>query len=244
MKRPARTFTIFVFVICAMACGFGIAAWTGARYMVPPGSGLAGPLMVLGYGIVGALIGGGCGFILGIKLPPRTFRLLAFPVIIAGFILIAVISVKFLKSQAEQNAYLDEQLASLPPFKLDLKYSGQGDLAPFQSFAYDSSSGRFVTTTNEGDSCQGQIAGTSKAKVTMLAALRHVEIRLANDPQLCTNKTAEPLARLTFTITEHLPPATTGDVRLTSECLTDAVEIEDAISSIAAVHEQFRKDCK
>jgi hypothetical protein len=106
MTRRSRILLGVAFVFCMMICGFVAGAFVGGRFLLPPGSGLAGGAIVLGYGILGAGLGVLVGIALAYLLPPKWFLGAALPVTVVGLVLGIIIVNGYLRSQAEMQAHL------------------------------------------------------------------------------------------------------------------------------------------
>jgi hypothetical protein len=74
MKQRNRIIMGVVFVFFMMVCGLVAAVYFGGKFLVPRDSGLAGSAMVVGYGLVGAVLGGVVGGFLAYALPLKGAR--------------------------------------------------------------------------------------------------------------------------------------------------------------------------
>ncbi len=243
MSQTHRRILAAVFVFCAALCGFGIGAWVGSKFLVPPGSGLVGPFMVLGYGITGSVIGLGLGLVASWLLRGRAFHVVSIPVIVAGVSLAALMGRAILESQNAQETYLANQRAALPAFDLTLAFgAGRSEEDPFTRFDYDGASHRFSVTRHDGGTCQGTLSPGSEEKLSLLVALRHVEELLLRTAQPCADDTAA-LIHLEFLIREHKPPNTRGAVNMNEQCVAAHEELDDAVSTIESVYDRLAPSC-
>ncbi len=74
---PRRAPWIVLLVPCSLWIGFVAGMMIGGRFFVPAGSGLAGPAIALGYGVLGVFAGAVLAGLLAWKLPARPLRLAA-----------------------------------------------------------------------------------------------------------------------------------------------------------------------
>ncbi|KAA3620703.1 MAG: hypothetical protein DWQ08_15105 [Proteobacteria bacterium] len=243
MSIRYRGLWAFFFVIGAMLCGLAAGTAVGGAWFVPAGSGLAGPLIALGYGIVGAALAGGAALIPALKMRGPGFVYLAAPVIVAGIVIAGGVAWKVSQSNAERDAYLDRQRAALPPFSLEIDYLAEWEDMPFIAFSFDSEAGAFSVKRADGTACKGAIEPTGEEKVTLLAAMRHVEVLLATDANPCGAQET-PMARLAFRITEHTAPSTSGEIGVTLACMQRHAEIADLLGSAEAVYRQLSDRCE
>ncbi len=244
MTTGFRRTVAVLFTLCAAICGFAAGAWLGARFLVPPGSGLAGPAIVLGYGVVGAVAALIVGIVAAWRLKGRAFHLAAWPVIALGIVLGGSVSYAVFKAGEERDAYLAGQRASLPVFELSLAVTGTGPATlPFTRFDYDGDTHEFGVRDTAGVACGGSLSPTSEEKLTLLVALRQVEELLAREDEPCGDA-AQASLRLDFTIREHKPPDTTGAVAITEACLARHDALSGAVASIETVYGQLRPNCR
>ncbi len=81
-------------MLAASLAVVGLAAGTalGARFFVPEGSGLAGPAIALGYGLVGAVLGLLAAGLLAWKAPPAILRRAALAALLLALGTIALVT--------------------------------------------------------------------------------------------------------------------------------------------------------
>lgn len=242
MRTGYRRIVAVLFVLGAAVCGFAVGAWLGARYFVPPGSGLAGPAIVIGYGVFGAGAGVLAALVACWRLADRAFQFVAFPILIAGIVLGGLATYAVQRAGDAQDAYLASQRASLPVFDVSLADTGSAAL-PFVRFDYDGDAHAFRVTHDDGTACGGTLSPTSEEKLTLLVALRRVEELLAREADPCAGE-GPASARLDFTIREHKPPDTRGDVDITERCRSRHDALADAIASIESVYGGLRSSCR
>lgn len=238
-----RRLVAFLFVLSALICGLAVGTLIGGAYLVPKGSGLAGPFMALGYGVIGAVLAAAAALIPTFRMRGRTFLWVAAPTIVAGLVLAGLIGYRALQTRSEQQSYLAQQHASLPPFSLVYEVLVPQADAPFTRFDFDSSTREFLVERAEGAYCRGSVDPASEEKVTLLVALRHVEELLARTPSPCPGG-GETLANLSFHISEHKPPDTRGEVAITGACLARHSELADLVESVEAVYRQLEARCR
>ena len=118
MTNNANVLTRVLLVLCFAFLGLSLGMTAGGRF-VPEGSGLAGPVIAIGYGFVGLCAALLTGIVLSLKLGPSAFRrtLLgsaALSALILGWVLLQVMRAR---SSAPVGA-LPEEIAA-PAFVLN-----------------------------------------------------------------------------------------------------------------------------
>lgn len=105
--RQRRALWITLIVLCSFWVGLVAGTLFGALFLVPAGSGLAGPAIALGYGVAAALAGAVLGGVIGRRLSARALRRAAAVVgALAAVALLAVVYL-FVKQQAQRQAQPD-----------------------------------------------------------------------------------------------------------------------------------------
>ena len=238
-KYPALFNTLFV--ISIILAGFLLGAFISAQYLVPKNSGLAGPFMVLGYGIVGAFSGLGVGLLLRYKLPPSIYGRLRLPMIVVGLACAIFIIHGVLKVQDDSRQQKSDLITALPPFTLKLDYRIAEANMPLLAFSYDTATESFNAVKNDRSSCAGKIPNDSNARVALIAALRHLETLLINQPALCP--TGEPVFfDLAFEILDPVRK-NKGAISVSGSCLKAHKEIFNIASSIEKVYMEYQDQC-
>lgn len=220
MTRRGRIALGVVFVLGMMVCGLVAGTYVGARFFVAPGSGLAGPAIALGYGILGAGLAGVVGGLLAWVLPPVWFLGAALPVTVAGVIFGIVIVNGYLRSEAEMQAHLDEAYDNLLKFKVTLVYIAAAD-APFARLEADWSERRYTATTSDTEptTCTAELSG--EEAVALLEALRGVEGVVMQDEFPCAGSLGAVERELDWFIPEAMPPNSQGKHAVTAACAAE-----------------------
>jgi hypothetical protein len=217
MTRRRRIVLGVVFVLCMMICGFVAGVFVGGRFLLPPGSGLAGAAIVLGYGILGAGLAGIIGIALAYVLPPKSFLGAALPVTVAGLVFGIIIVNGYLRSQAEMQAHLEQAYSDLLKFRVTLAYLDAGD-APFGRMEADWGERRYAATAVAGEptTCTAELSG--EEAVALLEALRGVEGVVLQDEFPCAGTLGAVERELDWFIPEALPPNSGGKHAITAAC--------------------------
>jgi hypothetical protein len=87
-RRPAWGILL---VVSALWLGFGCSTVAAGRWLVPAGSGLAGPPIALGYGLASAVVLGVTASLLAWKAPLGGLRAAAVIAVLLGFALTAAL---------------------------------------------------------------------------------------------------------------------------------------------------------
>jgi hypothetical protein len=244
MTRPGRIAVSVIFVLALMVCGLVAGTWIGGRFFVPPGSGLAGPGIALGYGVIGAGTAGIVSVIAAYFLPPKLLFGVALPVIVVGGALTVVIIIAVLKSRAETQASLEEAYAKMNKFRATLVYREPGD-APFARMEIDWATRRYsvVGGTTDGLTCRGRVRGEDA--VAFLGALRAVEGITLNDPFPCAGTLGDVERELEWTIPEVKPPDSGGKHAITAACAAQFPALDQPFAAAADIvaRGDHERDC-
>ncbi len=103
----SKTFPGIIFVVLLTFLGLFCGTWIGGLLFVPPGSGLAGPAIALGYGVLGLLI----ALIVGVLLA----RKLAYEQLLRGLIAVGLLTVLALSFIFYRLATASQQPQSRQP---------------------------------------------------------------------------------------------------------------------------------
>lgn len=218
MTRNKRILLGTLFVLCLAVCGLVVGTWIGGRFFVAPGSGLAGPVIALGYGVGGALVAAIVATIMAIYLPPKLLLGAALPVTAVGVVLLLVIGNLFMRSRAETAAFMEEAYDDLNRFTLTLEHTSGAPEAPFARMEIDWSARSYKATTSEDPPriCTAALSGPEA--VAILGALREVEGVLLRDEFPCAGTLGQVERTMAFRIVEARPPNTEADLAITASC--------------------------
>ncbi|MEM9385529.1 MAG: hypothetical protein AAGA68_10745 [Pseudomonadota bacterium] len=184
------------------------------RCCVPAGSGLAGPGIVVGYGLLAALLGAGLGILLAIRLGPRALLILSGVAGVGGTIVAVLLGLAVAESARKSADALEEAYARLPPFELVLDLT---DADPFARFEADWAKRETVVVDAKGRTCRRALNG--REAVPLLESLRAVEGVLLQAADPCAGKAGAPVQSLRFLVQEGRPPNTSGELAISDACL-------------------------
>jgi hypothetical protein len=121
--RQRRALWTTLLVLCSFWVGLVAGTVLGGLFLVPAGSGLAGPAIALGYGVGAALACAVVAGIVGRRLPPRVLRQAT--AVVGALATVAVIAVVYLfvKQQAQRQAQSDP--AARSELALDPRRAGR-----------------------------------------------------------------------------------------------------------------------
>ncbi len=230
-SRTGRVLRGLVLAIGLAGCGFALGAVIGGRCCVPADSGLAAGAIVVGYGLLGAFVGVAGGVVLAWWLP---IRALTWTTVIAGaggIAVMASILTAVLAALAEQDAHLEAAYQRLPAFRMTLSRADPAGL-PFRSFSARWQQ-RETTASYGGRACRGSLSGGDA--VTLLGALREVEVVMAGDPFPCAGTLGAELYRLEFFIPSPTPPDSTATLRLTAACLERHPQLGGPLAAVESL---------
>jgi hypothetical protein len=90
---PRRAGWAILVVVSALWLGFGAGMFAAGRWLVPAGSGLAGPAIAVAYGLGAAAIAGVASAVAAWKAPLGSLRVAALIAMILGLLLTALLIV-------------------------------------------------------------------------------------------------------------------------------------------------------
>jgi len=105
--RQRRALWTTLLVLCSFWVGLVGGTLIGALFLVPAGSGLAGPAIALGYGVAGALLAAALAGVLGRRLPTRALRQVTAVVGTLAAVAVLAVVYLFVKQQAQPKARAD-----------------------------------------------------------------------------------------------------------------------------------------
>ncbi len=204
-------------VISAMLIGLVAGTFIGGRCCVAPGSGLAGPAIALGYGVLGALALGVLSLVLAGKLKGVTLTRISLPVAIIGSVLFVIILLGYLKSRQQTAEHLAAAYANLNKFWVQMEWlDDESSQASFESAEFNWHIKTF-RAERRGERCSGIADGSLAVK--MLTALRAAEGVVFREPEPCAGSDGNVVATLSYGITEKMPPNNSADLELSATCL-------------------------
>lgn len=186
-RPPKRLGWAILVIFCLLWIGLAVGTGIGSRF-VPPGSGLAGPAIALGYGVVGAFAAGLFGVVLAIKASPSVLRAcgLGLGVLALGFV--AMATWRFVSQRAEQRAKMGLDVA-LPPtadFRIHANLSEDYPTRGFREMTvngYDWSF-EYVAVGPEAALCQGTLKAEEVVELTESVAA--MQTRLETGEEVCS----------------------------------------------------------
>lgn len=127
---------------------------------VAAGSGLAGGAIVLGYGVVGALIAAAIGLVVGLRLPDAILPRVAGAM---GVVLIAFVVYAWLQLRSERLSHLDppEAYEGIPLYVLRLERTQLADPVLARRVQVDSRSRTWASGLPDGRTCTAPAAAVS-----------------------------------------------------------------------------------
>ncbi len=194
---------------------FAIGAFIAARCCVPPGSGLAGPGIVAGYGMLAAIGAFFFGAFLSISLGKKALQIGSTIAGAGGAIVLALFTLGLIKYNKESAQALAEAYDRLPVFELTITV---GDGKPFERFEASWAEREALVVKPGQTACRRVLEGAQA--VQLLESLRAVEGVLLQSPAPCAeDPAATPVHSLRFQVTEARPPHTSADLQVTESCL-------------------------
>lgn len=215
MTRRRRILLGVLLALGLGGCAFAAGAVIAARCCVSPNSGLAGPAIVAGYGILGGLLGALAGAALAFVLAPRALAIATTLAGTGGLLVYGALFSGYLVARSETEAHLQQAYERLPGFRMRLTHHQDTDVA-FAAFSADWQTRQYVVS-RDARHCTVPLAGA--AAVALLGALREVELVMHRDPFPCAGTLGSVVQKLEFSIPSPTPPDVSGKLAITSACL-------------------------
>ena len=215
MRARTRLLLGVVLALGLAATGFAAGTTVSAWCCVPRGSGLAGPAIVFGYGLLGAAGAALAGALAAYWLPAVWLRRLALLFGLLGTAVLALIGKTWLDSRARTAAYMEQAYANMNAFTLRLDYLDPADDPPWRSAAVDWAQRRYVVERG-GERCVVRLDGPAGS--ALLRALRAAEGVLYREQFPCAGSLGSVTRRLEWRIAEHDGRDSSGSVALTTAC--------------------------
>jgi len=221
-------------MICAAVAGTVVAG----HCCVAPGSGLAGPAIALGYGLITAVVAGALAGLLAIFLPPRALVGTALVMGVPATVLGGMTLKGYWEAREQMQAHLQEGYARMPAFRVELTFAEADEKPPFQRIAFDWSARRYTVTAN-GQRCTAKFTGPQG--VAMLGALRSVEGILHEDPYPCAGTLGAVQHELDMSIPEPTSPNSKAKLALTAACLTLYPTLAEPLAVARRIHDDRKQ---
>lgn len=127
------------------------------------GSGLAGGAIVLGYGVIGALIAASLGLVLGLRLPNSALPKVAS---VLGMMLLIAALLVAMRIRNERLANLDppEAYKGIPSFSLTLERTDRADPVLAKMVSVDSNARTWMSRLPDDRECSSQASAASLRK--------------------------------------------------------------------------------
>jgi len=233
MTRGRRVLLGALLALGLAGCAFAAAAVIAARCCVAEGSGLAGPAIVAGYGILGALLGALAGAGLAVVLSPRPLIVGTVLAGSGGLLVYGALLSGYLVARSETAAHLQQAYERLPAFSMELIQLEETDPDSFHSFGADWQA-RQYTVAQGSRHCALPLAGADA--VELLGALRDVELVLLEDPFPCAGTLGAVVQELAFSIPAPKPPDTAGRLAITAACLERYPNLQRPFAAARRLH--------
>ncbi len=180
--HPRRRWPLVVLLLCDFAwLGLVISSAAGARWWVPKDSGLAGSVIVLGYGVLGAGIGLTLAGLLGWKAPdqllrPVTWTTTAVALAVAGWLVLRLFTAE---AERRAEAGLDVPLPPPAGFLIESRIGKEDTSRPYREMTIDADkwTATWVAVGPEAATCTADLVF---AEADALLRIR-TEIRAARE---------------------------------------------------------------
>jgi hypothetical protein len=225
--QPRRAPWGVLFILCMLWIGLAAGTAIGARF-VPPGSGLAGPAIALGYGVLGAVMTGLLAGLLTARLPARRLRAAAAASALLAVLILGWTGWAMIAQLAERRAEsgLDRPLPPPSPFRIEAHLSEADSMRSFRELSVDGSDWtfRYVAVGPEAAACTGQLIADEAAQLQ--ERLGAVEQRISNGEQPCAATVGPELMTIDFDGSIYSgAPARQWKMAASMECLQQESDV-------------------
>lgn len=187
-------------LISSLFLGLAFGTAIGARYFVPEGSGMAGPAIALGYGLMGALIAATLAGLLVWKgsmalVRPATLGAVSVAVLLTGFLIWRAVE---MNNARNAKLGLNQPLPEPEPWTLGSRLPESDSKRSYRNIEVDARKWtfRYVAVGPEAAQCEGRLIGDeAKALSSQVASLLD---RIESQPLPCTDSTEPPALFLTL----------------------------------------------
>ena len=217
----------FILLIVASFAWLGLVTGTaaGAAWFVPEGSGLAGPAIALGYGVLGLLAGLALGAVLGWKAGHGLLRASAAVAVVLALLTVGAVVWRIVAAENERRAEAGLDVPLPPPagFRLESRIAESDEMR------------RYRELTIDGDTWTATWTAVGPEAATCTAALRfieadallrkRIEVRQASDRFTALCSVSEADATHVYALREVDPSAPSWKVLADERCLQEHGEI-------------------
>jgi Flp pilus assembly protein protease CpaA len=219
----------FALLLLAGLTWIGLLAGTaaGVRWFVTLGSGLAGPAIAFGYGVLGAGAGLLLGALLAWKAPHGLLRALSLGSVLLGLVGAGLVGWGFVRKEAERRAAagLDRALPPAAGFRLESRIAATEDMRRYRELTVDGDT--WTATWVAG----GPGAATCTAMLAFPEAdgLLRKRDEVASDPDRFTSlcPPAPGAATHVYALRESDPGRPSWEVAFDAGCLQESPEIAE-----------------
>ncbi len=155
-------FLRILIILTALFVGLVAGTAIGGRFFVPAGSGLAGPVIALGYGVVGALILGAIAVALAWYMKRRGLVVAG---VVCGVLIVLFLGLTGwrLAKDGQARAEAEKAFIGLDHYKVSLEQRGTVDAVLARKTAIDTRERQWLVVLPDGRTCHGQFdAATQK----------------------------------------------------------------------------------
>lgn len=226
MKIILRIF----FSLSSTLLGFFVMANIGARFFVDKADGMAGGAMVLGYGLLGALVCLIASIVIGLKLSIPKLKLVS---IIS--IVLASLAVLWMMAniKRQQQAQLDPESAyqGLAQYTLDVQQTRIVDPVLSTRHSIDTQKREWSTTLPDKRICVGTLS--AKSHRTIEQALEKMINKHDSIQKNCSATANSSEKTMTWSYGGSKPGVKKGSIDISADCIAANPEIAQLLRNIA-----------
>ncbi len=226
-----QTLTVIAFAVSAAWIGMCVGTSIGVSF-VPAGSGLAGPAIALGYGVVGAASCLVAALICTRFLDPTKLRRIT---VITVVFAAATALVAIIRYRQVQPVYYDDEEAydRLPRFEVSVQQTVILDPGLSTRTAIDTKRRQWEITLPDGRICSGNLRAAVQESVG--EALRKLTSLETADLESCRSSTASGEQILAWSLLDNGAGHTDGSLEVSAKCLQGQPVVAQAIRVIKMV---------
>jgi hypothetical protein len=185
-QSARRGMWLAVLVCCTALAGFFAGTAVGGRYLVPAGSGLAGPPAALGYGLLAAFVAALAAGVLGRRMPATRLRAVA----VCALLLVVVVgawlvySVAALRAHRRAAAGLDAPRPAATDLRLEAHIADTYEAGSYRELRLDGTTWRVQWTAPgpQSPTCAASLTASEAQAVIERVDALEASLDAAPDP--------------------------------------------------------------
>jgi len=225
-----KIFLRIIFITSAAFIGLIVIASIGGRFLVSKSAGLAGGAMVLGYGILGALVCLIVASFISFKLPLARLRIIT---IVMGLVALIFIILTAFNIQKINSARLDpaSEYSGLPHFSITVQQTKIIDPVLSTRYTINTTERKWTSTLPDGRICQGTLSAKAHKAISqpLLNLSKDADTVIQNCLQTAQNAEKE----LNWKFLNPTEGIQKGQIAISQACLNEHPDMAQLLREIS-----------